>query len=492
MRTTAVGNGPGGDRARRRRGLGRQPARRHRLPDRSRDRRRAQAERRTARARSSRATARCGSPGRGSSTSPRSTSPRARSGGRSRPAARSRRWRATRAASRSRRAPRRRATSAARSGSSPTTTSTRSTRGGAGRVSSWHVLSLTNDGLVTLRAHAGARRGDDRSRSGGRAARRAGRRPHVHVPASARGAVLDRRSRPPGRLPRDVRAPVPRRDRPRRVRRPDPRRGSAARARRCDLSSGIVVDDAARTITFRLSEPDPDFLYKLALRSDRSFPPARPRSAPARARCPRPARTGSCATCPAARPCSCGIRHFRPWSAAAQPAGFPDRITLRLGLDPARQAAEISAGTADVMLEQPAARGARASRPTRAAATPLVGAPAVRGHVPQHPRGAVRSRRGAPRARARRRSRGRSSSSSGGSNVARPTCQILPPGFPGHQPFCPYTARPNAAGVWQAPDLATRAKPDRALRHVGDGGRRSDDPERPGEARRSAVTSSAC
>ena len=43
---------------------------------------------------------------------------------------------------------------------------------------------------------------------------------------------------------------------------------------------------------------------------------------------------------------------------------------------------------------------------------------------------------------------------SGGSNVARPACQILPPGFPGHQPFCPYTTRPNAAGVWQAPDLS--------------------------------------
>ena len=35
--------------------------------------------------------------------------------------------------------------------------------------------------------------------------------------------------------------------------------------RRCDLSSGIRVDDAAGTITFRLTAADPDFLYKLAL-----------------------------------------------------------------------------------------------------------------------------------------------------------------------------------------------------------------------------------
>ena len=28
----------------------------------------------------------------------------------------------------------------------------------------------------------------------------------------------------------------------------------------------------------------------------------------------------------------------------------------------------------------------------------------------------------------------------GGPNVAEPTCQILPPNFPGYRPYCPYTA----------------------------------------------------
>ena len=37
------------------------------------------------------------------------------------------------------------------------------------------------------------------------------------------------------------------------------------RPRRCDLSAGIVVNDRADTVTFRLAEPDPDFLFKLAL-----------------------------------------------------------------------------------------------------------------------------------------------------------------------------------------------------------------------------------
>jgi peptide/nickel transport system substrate-binding protein len=36
----------------------------------------------------------------------------------------------------------------------------------------------------------------------------------------------------------------------------------------------------------------------------------------------------------------------------------------------------------------------------------------------------------------------------------RPTCQILPPGLPGYQRYCPYTLDPNATGVWHAPDVA--------------------------------------
>ena len=40
---------------------------------------------------------------------------------------------------------------------------------------------------------------------------------------------------------------------------------TACTVTRCDLSRGIVVDDAARTITFHLPRPDPEFLQDLAL-----------------------------------------------------------------------------------------------------------------------------------------------------------------------------------------------------------------------------------
>jgi YVTN family beta-propeller protein len=43
--------------------------------------------------------------------------------------------------------------------------------------------------------------------------------------------------------------------------------------RRCDLAAGIVTNDAAGTVTFRLGQADPDFLYKLALLLAAPAPP---------------------------------------------------------------------------------------------------------------------------------------------------------------------------------------------------------------------------
>ena len=42
----------------------------------------------------------------------------------------------------------------------------------------------------------------------------------------------------------------------------------------------------------------------------------------------------------------------------------------------------------------------------------------------------------------------------GASVTHQPTCQMLPPGFQGYTPSCPFTANPNPAGTWTGPDLA--------------------------------------
>jgi peptide/nickel transport system substrate-binding protein len=41
----------------------------------------------------------------------------------------------------------------------------------------------------------------------------------------------------------------------------------------------------------------------------------------------------------------------------------------------------------------------------------------------------------------------------GGPEVGEVTCQVVPSGFPGHSPYCPYTVSPNREGRWIAPDM---------------------------------------
>ena len=53
----------------------------------------------------------------------------------------------------------------------------------------------------------------------------------------------------------------------------------------------------------------------------------------------------------------------------------------------------------------------------------------------------------------------------GGPEVGLPTCQILPTAFPGHEPYCPYTAARQGRRGWTAPDM------ERARRLVAASGR---------------------
>ena len=58
----------------------------------------------------------------------------------------------------------------------------------------------------------------------------------------------------------------------------------------CDLSRGIAADDRAGTVTFHLTQPDPDFLSKLTLAYADVLPASTPAGRPGR-RCRPPAPT---------------------------------------------------------------------------------------------------------------------------------------------------------------------------------------------------------
>lgn len=84
-------------------------------------------------------------------------------------------------------------------------------------------------------------------------------------------------------------------------------------------------------MTFHLTQPDPDFLYKLTL----TFAYILPATTPGReARTPLPA-TGPYLISrytPGQELLMVRNPRFREWSAAAQPVGHPDQILIRLDL----------------------------------------------------------------------------------------------------------------------------------------------------------------
>jgi peptide/nickel transport system substrate-binding protein len=221
--------------------------------------------------------------------------------------------------------------------------------------------------------------------------------------------------------------------------------------KRCDLGRGIVTDQDAGTITFHLTKPDPEFLYKLAFAMASAVPAGTPKGDIGRT--PLPA-TGPYVTksfTPKKSWVLVRNPRFHEWSREAQPDGYPNRIEVTAG--PRNQVAALERGATDALLAPPLDR---VNELARSFANQL--------HI--DPLGAtfalVMNTRVAPFDRlAVRRAlnyaldRGKIARFTGSSLIAQPTCQILAPTIPGYRPYCPYTLDPGPSGSWTAPDLAT-------------------------------------
>jgi YVTN family beta-propeller protein len=228
--------------------------------------------------------------------------------------------------------------------------------------------------------------------------------------------------------------------------------------KRCDLSRGIVANDVARTVTFHLTRPDPDFLYRLAA----PFAYVLPRGTPQ-----RPAGTHPL---PATGPYMIAtyrprrllrfIRNpfFHEWSRAAQPDGYPDRIDIRIAGTADDAIRDVVDGKADVLWlaepltpKQVSRLEVRYASQIHSAPSPNLQALFLNTRVPPF------NRLDARKAINLAVDRAAATNAWGGPSVAQPTCQILPPNFPDYSPYCPYTTGSTKRGTWTAPDL-TKAK----------------------------------
>jgi YVTN family beta-propeller protein len=233
--------------------------------------------------------------------------------------------------------------------------------------------------------------------------------------------------------------------------------------RSCDLSAGIVTNDATGTITFHLTQADPDFLYKLALPVVAPAPPGAPDGVISRA--PFLPGTGPYMIS--------GVRpnesvtlvrnpYFRQWSYAAQPAGYPSVIRYERMASPGSQESAVIAGQADLVIDlfsgddQPVA----VRYPAQVFYSLKMNTYYASLNTRQQPFTNIKARQAVNYAIDRARVIQLYHQAPG---QATPTCQMLPPDFPGHSGYCPYT---TGAGdtAWQGPDMA------KALRLVRESG----------------------
>jgi YVTN family beta-propeller protein len=221
-------------------------------------------------------------------------------------------------------------------------------------------------------------------------------------------------------------------------------------AERCAVS-GIAVDPVTATITITLNRPTDDFLDLL------TFAVAAPAGTPLGDQGRRPI--------PATGPYRVESydgkvvvlvrnRYFRPWSAAAQPAGFPDRIEWHdapHGNDAKYGADQVAAGRVDWADVRGAdsLSGLQARLGGRLYVSPTETSHGIELNTRVAPFDDVRVRRALAYAVDRQ------AVADDWFTPAVPTCQLLPPNFPGHRPYCPYTLSSRQVGVWRAPDYPT-------------------------------------
>jgi peptide/nickel transport system substrate-binding protein len=228
--------------------------------------------------------------------------------------------------------------------------------------------------------------------------------------------------------------------------------GCLKNAATCDLSKGVVPNDAAGTVTFNLTAPDPEFLYKLSLpfafavpgntslKDLGNNPP--PGTGPYMWKSYDPQHEAVLVRNP----------FFKVWNAATQPDGMVDEIDYKFGLTVEAEVTQVENGQADWVFDPPPSdrlNELSTQYSSQVHVNPLTAEYYFALNVNIPPFNNLKARQAINFAA----DRNAYVKIYGGPSLAVPTCQVLPPNFPGYKPYCPYTTTPGD-GAWHGPDLA--------------------------------------
>ena len=222
------------------------------------------------------------------------------------------------------------------------------------------------------------------------------------------------------------------------------------------------TDDATGTVTFRLVQADPDFLYKLALTLVAPAPPGTPDRVISRA--PFLPGTGPYMISQVRPNKSVTLvrnPYFRQWSYAAQPAGYPSVIRYeRVGSQSRRNRRSSPAGPTWRYYRSGDDRSLAVRYPARVYFGLKLGTGYASLNTRLPPFTNIKARQAVNYAIDRARIIQLDHAAPGQDTAA---CQMLPPDFPGHQGYCPYTTGAGD-GAWHGPDMA---KARRLVRESG-------------------------
>jgi peptide/nickel transport system substrate-binding protein len=223
----------------------------------------------------------------------------------------------------------------------------------------------------------------------------------------------------------------------------------------CNLSKGVVADNAANTLTIHLTAPDAVFLDALALPFAFAVPASTsskltgnnvpPGTGPYMWQSYDPNKAAVLVRNP----------HFKEWNAAAQPAGNPNSIVEKYGLPITEEVTQVENGQADEVFDGdviPADRLAElngAKFTNQVHVNPLTADWYMALNTSTPPFNNLQARQAINFAA----DRNAYVKIGGGTALAVPTCQILPPNFPGYKPYCPYTAGSDHT-KWTGTDIA--------------------------------------
>lgn len=218
----------------------------------------------------------------------------------------------------------------------------------------------------------------------------------------------------------------------------------------CTLDGGVVADEAAGTVTFHLVAPDAEFFDKIAVPHAVILPAGTPAKDMGSEIIP-----GTGAYMAAAYDSNKQLKlvrnpNFVEWSKDAQPDGYPDEIDMDFGLTEEAAVTAIENGQADWMFDQPPADrlaeiGSKFKDQVHINTLLAMYYMPMNTNLP--PFNNVKARQAVAYAVDRK----STVKLFGGPKLAAPACQILPPEFPGYEPYCPFTQNPGEK--WTKPDM---------------------------------------